>query len=330
MRAALALVCAFCSIAAPVRAATGLTPADDVFAALEAADHARALALAEPLAAQGDIGAHVALGRIYERGLGVRPNIGLALEHYSAAATQGSADAQLALGRLAYEGGGVYPDYERAAGWFRLAAAKGDARAEVRLGRMFADGKGVRQDSVAAVNHFARAAAKNNADGLFYLGLANLRGDGVPQSYQRAATYFEGASSKSHAEAAYHLALMHDSTVLGRPDAAEAARLMRLAAEGGYAPAFAAMGLIVHRGDAEGVAADWFERGAAAGDPQATLLYAVALSKGDGRPKDAAGAMRLSRKLVEEPQTPDAIRAQAKRLEQTLARQVNGPITLRD
>jgi hypothetical protein len=326
MRAPLAAFLLACFIAAPASAAAeGLT-----LAALAAEDPAKARSLAEPLAAKGDSAAQVVLGRIYEQGLGVRPDIGLALENYSAAAVNGSADAQIALGRLAYEGGGVYPDYERAAGWFRLAAAQGDPRGHVRLGRMLADGRGVRQDKVAAAHHFARAAAKKDADGLFYLGLAFLRGDGVPLNYESARKYFAGASALGHGEAAYHLALMYDSTALGRADAAEAARFMRLAAERGHAPAFAAMGLIVHRGDAPGLAADWFEKGANAGDAQAAILYAVALSKGDGRPKNPAAAALLARRLATARETPAPIVAQAERLRQSLAKEINGPITLRE
>lgn len=335
MRVFFAVFLAACFNVAPARAETALTgahdkPADAVFAALAANDPAKARALAEPLAAKGDDGARVALGRIYEKGLGVRPDIGLALEHYSAAAVNGSADAQIALGRLAFEGGGVYPDYERAAGWYRLAAAQGDPRADVRLGLMLADGRGVRQDKVAAAHHFARAAAKNNADGLFYLGLSWMRGDGVPLNYASAKKYFAAASAAGHGEAAYHLALLYESTALGRADAAEASRYMRLAAERGHAPAYAAMGLIVHRGDAGGNAADWFERGANAGDAQAALLYAVALSKGDGRPKNIAAAALLAGRIAAAPETPAPLRAQAARLQQTLARQTKGPISLRE
>lgn len=304
-----------CLIAAPAHAETALTRDPGELAAR---------------AAQGDSAAQVLLGRLYEKGLGVRPDIGLALEHYSAAAARGSADAQIALGRLAYEGGGVYPDYERAAGWFRLAAAQGDPRGDVELGRMLADGRGLRRNKVAAAHHFAKAAAKNNADGLFYLGLAFLNGDGVPLNVKKARDYFAAASDGGHGEGAYHLALLYESTALGRPDAAGAARHMRLAAERGHAPAFAAMGLIVHRGDAAGVAADWFEKGARAGDPQAALLYAVALSKGDGRPKNLAAAALVARRLAGAPETPAPLRAQAERLLQAMAKEAHGPITLRE
>jgi hypothetical protein len=335
MRSLFAALSLACFIAAPAAAETALTgvhqTADGPLqAALAARDYAKARTLAAPLAAKGDSAAQVVLGRLYEQGLGGRVDIGQALEHYSAAAVNGSADAQIALGRLAYEGGGVYPDYERAAGWFRLAAAQGDPRGDVNLGRLLADGRGVRQDRIAAAHHFAKAAAKNNADGLFYLGLAFLNGEGVPLNYQNARKNFEAASAKGHAEAAYHLALLHESTALGPPNGAEAARHLRLAAEKGYAPAFAAMGLIVHRGDAEGAAIDWFEKGAAAGDAQAALLYAVALSKGDGRPQNIAEAALTAQRLAAAPETPAPIRAQAQRLLQTLSRQVNGPITLRE
>lgn len=332
MRAALPALAALCLAGTLARAETPLTDggAEAVLAALERRDHQAARMLAEPLAARGDRVASYALGMIYEKGLGVRPHIGLALEHYSAAAVDGSADAQIALGRLAYEGGGVYPDYERAAGWFRLAAAQGDPRGEVRLGMMLADGKGVAQDSVAAAHHFAQAAAKNDADGLFYLGFAFLNGDGVPQNYQGAAKYFARAAEKGQAEAAYHLALMHEGTALGPPDAAQAARFMRLAAERGHKPAFAAMGLIVHRGDAEGLAADWFERGAKAGDPQAAFLYAVALARGDGRKKDAQAAALLAKRIATAPSTPAPLKAQAERLTRSLEKSVAGPITLRE
>jgi hypothetical protein len=105
---------------------------------------------------------------------------------------------------------------------------------------------------------------------------------------------------------------------------------MRLAAERGHAPAYAAMGLIVHRGDASGAAIDWFEKGANAGDAQAALLYAVALSEGDGRPKNIAEAALTAQRLAAAPETPAPIRAQAERLMKTLSRQVNGPITLRE
>ncbi len=315
--------------AAPARAPIA-QPSDPAVAALLAGDYATARKLAEPLARKGDGAANHLLGYLYQKGLGVHADIGAALRYYGDAAIAGNADAQLALGLLAYEGDGVYPDYERAAGWFRLAAAQGDARADVRLGLLYAEGAGVAQNRVAAANHFARAAAKGDADGAFWLGLCWLNGDGVPQSYQKAATNFKAAAAKGHGEAAYHLALLYEAPVLGAPDTDQSVRYMKIAAEEGYAPAFAAMGLMVHRGDAEGRAADWFEKGARAGDPQAAFLYAVALSEGDGRAKDILGALTLIDQLIAAPTTPPPIKAQAATLRKAIQSRTPGPLTLRN
>ncbi|MCA8887500.1 MAG: sel1 repeat family protein, partial [Parvularculaceae bacterium] len=172
------------------------------------------------------------------------------------------------------------------------------------------------------------------ADGAFYLGVAFLNGDGVPQNYPQAEKFFALAASRSHGEAAYHLALLYDAPALGPPDPARAVAAMRAAARAGYPPAFAGMGLLVHRGDAGadtgGVAADWFERGMRAGDPQSAFLYAVALFRGDGRAQDAAAARAIADQLIAAPSTPDALRASAEQLQRDIARQTPGPLTLRD
>lgn len=314
--------------AAP-KAARG-QPIAAAYDALLRGDYAKARSIAEPLAARKDPAADHLLGYLYEKGLGVRADIGAALRHYGDAAIAGSADAQVALGVLAIEGGGVWPDYERAAGWFRLASAQGDSRADVRLGLMYMEGVGVAQDAVAAAHHFARAADRGDPDGAFYLGFAFLNGDGVAQSYAKAAARFSAAAAKGHGEAAYHLALIAEAGVLGAPDAAKAARLMRAAAEAGYPPAFAAMGLIVHRGDAPGLAADWFEKGAEAGDPQAAFLYAVALSEGDGRAKDIGAAIALIDSLIAAPDVSPPLKAQARTLRKAISQRTNGPLKLRN
>lgn len=306
------------------------TPLDPAYKALNDGDYESARALADPLAAKGDPAANHLLGYLYEKGLGVRADIGAALRHYGDAAIAGNADAQVALGLLAFDGGGVYPDYERAAGWFRLAAAQGDPRAQVRLGIMHAEGAGLARNAVAAADYFTKAAAKGDADGAFYLGVAWMNGDGVPRNYRNAARNFEAAAGKGHGEAAFHLALLHEAPALGPPDAVKAARYMREAAAQGFAPAYAAMGLMVHRGDADGKAADWFEKGARAGDPQAALLYAVALSEGDGRARDIIGALTIADQLIASPIASDALKAQAAALKKSIRAKAPGPLTLRN
>jgi TPR repeat protein len=317
---------------APVKSQAGAVrlQIDLAHKALADGDFEKARALAEPLAKKNDPAANHLLGYLYEKGLGVRADIGAALSHYGDAAIAGNADAQLALGVLAFEGGGVYPDYERAGGWFRLAAAQGDPRADVRLGLLYAEGLGVAQSPVAAAHHFARAAGKGDAEGYFWLGLSWLNGDGLPQSYQKAATNFESAAKQGHAEAAYHLALIYEAPVLGAPDTDKAVRFMRAAAEGEYPPAFGAMGLMVHRGDAEGEAADWFEKGAKAGDAQSAFLFAVALSEGDGREKDILSALTIADQLIASKTVSQPLKAQAAALKKSIRAKTPGPLTLRN
>lgn len=300
------------------------------FAKLTAGDAAGALALAATLADKGDAEARHFVGYLYEKGLGVDPDLGRAMAYYSEAAAAGSVDAQVALGLLALEGDAVSRDPERAAGWFRLAADRNDPRALVQLGLMQMDGVGLPRDRESAARLFAKAEGLGDADGAYYLGLATLNGDGVRQDTAEAARLLAAAAAKRHGEAAYHLALMHDSGALGRVDAKKAVALMQTAVDAGFPPAFAGMGLMAHRGDAEGHAADWFEKGAAAGDAQGALLLAVAYSKGDGRPKDPARSAAILEALLADKGLDSQLRANAIALQRSLDRKSVGALTLRD
>ncbi|MFZ5615919.1 MAG: hypothetical protein ACOZAA_01160, partial [Pseudomonadota bacterium] len=82
--------------------------------------------------------------------------------------------------------------------------------------------------------------------------------------------------------------------------------------------------------DAEGVAADWFEKGARAGDPQAAFLYAVALFEGDGRAKNVIGALSITDQLIASKTAPAPLKAQAAALKKRIAQRASGPLTLRN
>lgn len=302
----------------------------EAYRAVESGSYERAHKLAAPLAAKGDAAASALLGYLYEKGLGAPADIARALRLYGDAAIKGDADAQIALGDLALQGNEVIADYERAAGWYRLAAAQGDARAHVKLGVMYADGVGVLKNDKAAATHFARAAGMGDADGAFMLGVAYLNGAGLSPDAKEGVKFLKIAADKGHGEASYQLALLYDGPVLGKPDPKAALRYMAAAAEARFPPAYAGMGLLAHRGDAPGVPADWFELGARSGEPQGALLYAVALSKGDGRQKDEAGALRLAELVITSGEAAPATRAQAARLKRDLERNRAPALTLRD
>jgi TPR repeat protein len=304
-------------------------PVATSFDALRAGEYKSALAKALVGAAKGDAGDMHLLGFLYEKGLGVSANIGIALKYYGDAAAAGSLDAYVSLGDLAFEGRAVMQDYRRAAKWYELAAIEGDARAEARLAALYTDGLGVAQDLTKASALYESAAAKNDVDALFTLGLAYLNGDGRAQDFRAAANFFARAMAQGHAGAAFNLALLYDAPVLGAPDRDRATALMRAAAEAGHPQAMTAMGLYAHRADENvGAAIDWFERAARAGDLQGRFLYAVALANGDGRPADKARAKTLAESVLAEPTADDGLKANARHLLTSLGGA--GTIALRD
>jgi len=195
---------------------------------------------------------------------------------------------------------------------------------------MFADGVGVQRNEAAAATHFARAAGLGDADGALLMGLAYINGSGIAPNAREGERFLKIAAAKGNGEAAYQLALVYDSPLLGKPDEALAVKHMTAAAAAGFGPAYAGMGLFAHRGAAPGPAADWFEKGARAGDPQSALLYAVALSKGDGRPRDAGAALRLAERVLASDRSAPEIRAQAARLKRDIEAKSGPALTLRD
>jgi TPR repeat protein len=94
---------------------------------------------------------------MYDRGLGVAPDIGKAVHWYRLAAEQGNAGAQTNLCACYGNGNGVELDLEKAFHWCRLAAHQGYDGAQCNLGAAYYDGKGVGQDYVQAYSWFALA-----------------------------------------------------------------------------------------------------------------------------------------------------------------------------
>ena len=73
-------------------------------------------------AAQGHSKAHLASGRLYAAGSGVRQDYGRAAQFYRTAAVRGAnAEAQYALGVLYFDGRDVDNNFRIAADWFRKA-----------------------------------------------------------------------------------------------------------------------------------------------------------------------------------------------------------------
>jgi hypothetical protein len=107
--------------------------ADECYSLVEAQNYEEAITPCRQAAEQGDAGAQVNLGWMYETGSGLAQNDNLAVSWYYRAAVQGLATAQYNLGLMYDNGRGVSEDDGEAAKWYRLAAAQGDADAKARL-----------------------------------------------------------------------------------------------------------------------------------------------------------------------------------------------------
>jgi len=77
-------------------------------------------------------------------------DFGAALRAWRALAEQGDDGAQLNLGYMYDNGLGVPQDYKEAIKWYRRAAEQGNDRAQYNLGLMYDIGNGVPQDYVRA------------------------------------------------------------------------------------------------------------------------------------------------------------------------------------
>jgi len=98
------------------------------YVAFDRADYRTSLNVWMPPAQQGDREAQNYVGQIYEKGMGLPPDYGVAAYWYQKAADQGYGPAQINLGHLYEKGLGVPADPVQALNWYRKASGiKDDA-----------------------------------------------------------------------------------------------------------------------------------------------------------------------------------------------------------
>ena len=173
-------------------------------------DDARARALIDAAATDGDVLARMWVARAYSRGrLGYPRDQGqaraiatLLVDDVGRQAQQGSVEAVFLMGTAYDEGLGVAEDAAVALQWFRTAAADGHTLAEHNLGNAYAAGRGVAPDLSAAVEWWTRAARKGDAVTQLRLGEAYEQGRGVPVDLSTAKRWYGDAAARGNAAAA--------------------------------------------------------------------------------------------------------------------------------
>ena len=116
-------------VAATMAAAPAFADSNEFKAGWEAyqrGDYSTALALWQPLAAQGHVEAQYNVGVIYDDGRGVKGDRAVARQWWQKAAEQGHGWAQHNLANLYISGDGVPRDYAESLKWYNTARALGE------------------------------------------------------------------------------------------------------------------------------------------------------------------------------------------------------------
>lgn len=179
--------------------------------------------------------------------------------------------------------------------WGPLAHA-GIGRAQNNIGACFAEGLGVARDPALALRWLSLAAESGDPVGQRNLAALHFKGEGIAQSDAEAMRLYRLAAEQGDAPAQDMLSWMLLEG--GVPaDRAEALRWAQAAAEAGIATSMTRLGMMHH--DALGVerdanaAAQWWQRGMAAGDPDAEAMLGAATLLGQGVPTDPERALTL-------------------------------------
>ncbi|WP_417687055.1 tetratricopeptide repeat protein [Roseibium sp.] len=209
-------------------------------------------------------------------------------------AEDGNVPAQALLGVLHETGLGIEQDKEKAADWYQLAAGAGDPGAAMQLAQLYLLGSGVPEDKKKAGDLFQIAADAGNPSAIYNLALLYQEGVGRPYDEEKARELLTKAATLNDAEAQYALGLSFLEGVGGLSDPGQGAFWLGRAARRGHTSAQIYYGILRFQGKGvepnESEAADWFERAATAGNPVAMNRLARVYAYGRGRDLDPVAA----------------------------------------
>jgi len=160
-------------------------------------------------ARNGDPAAAFQLALLMQEGRGIPQNRGRAAELFEQAAEGGYAEAKYNLALLHIEGVHVPPDMVRAAGLMSEAAEAGLPRALYDYGIMLIEGAGVAPDIGAGADRVGRAARAGLAEAQVEYATLLYLGQGVPQDREEAARWYRRAANQGNPVAQARLAKLH-------------------------------------------------------------------------------------------------------------------------
>lgn len=268
-------------------------------------DKGLAVSWYERAAAQGHLAAQIQLGLAYLKGDGARQDTVLGLSWLESAARSGEEDAEKKRD-TAIEG----QDGDRLEEARRLA--------ETHPAPVAPASKGIRPGDDPAVAKVMSAAADAHGDGnyatarrlleplvaadkapaQFALAQMDANGEGGPVAPARAILLLCRAGAAGHIRAQYEAGMAYLRGDGIAEDRDIALGWLRAAAEQGYDPAQVALSEELHNRGQHAEAAAWAGFAAQQGNPEAQYRLALALSGGDGIPRDDAKAVRWYRRAA--------------------------------
>jgi TPR repeat protein len=240
-----------------------------------ARDPARAVALYREIYNEepGDTKVQLALGDAYARGTGVARDLSLAAEFYAQAARQGDPEGQIRLGTAYLYGGGVARDSRKSEEWLSRAGDAGLIEAKVQLGSAKLSGLATSVDAEGAFASYLRAAEAGSPPAMIEVARALLRGFGAQADPALAKMWLERAAGLGSPDAMFELYRLND--IAPKPNAREADRWLKQAAQSGHAGAMYRLALRYQQGTSEqdkAAAREWLQKAAQAGHSQAAKV----------------------------------------------------------
>ena len=250
-------------------------------------------------AKKNDLHAILALAEFYSRGAHVEPDLREAYVWYRRAAELGDARAQFIVGRLSATGAGVVANLRESAHWFLQSAEKGDPLAAHNIACLYARGDGVekgrrgRREVVQDRRREGRCRQPSRAGA--QPAEAERPAPAMPSSLAPGSRKPSGAGDN---EAKVTLASLHLIGEVVQRDLDKSERLLREAAEEGFAPAARRLGHL-YSGHFDfppnlEEAARWYRVGSEANDAEFAISTCRNVPGGHGRSKVIGRGRRLA------------------------------------
>ena len=262
---------------------------------LETDDPAGARAWYEAAARAGDPEAQGGLGRLLAGSLDGEVQA-QSLVWQLQAAQQGFAPAQLGAAQA------LHGDVQTMrAALLRRAACAGQVEAQYQWGCCLAQGLGCVTQQEQAVDWWGQAAQSGHVEAATEFGSALLVGDGVAADAAAARHWLEFAAGAGSAKAQWQLGGLYVRGQCGLPqDLTQAFAWCQKAADQGFAPALATLGVLYERIGKPENAYQCLVQAADAGDPEAQYNLALLWRNGNGVKKDLERAFSYFEKAAQQ------------------------------